>query len=180
MCGSHNTWGCSSPSDNELRMVVELGRDKLTGAVDSHHQIRQGLALWSNTDTFKLDVSTHSGTPCVHIFVNVYSWWQIVGGWADLRLSLRPWYMEKEDSSFWKTRNMLGLGQGLGRGAALASEKQTHPLKGLWLSVLRPLCAPSAALLNYAVLPLCSIAWLASCWLCPSYDTFLLTLPFFL
>ena len=36
-------------------MAVELGRDKLTGAVDSHHQIRQGLALWSNTDTFKLD-----------------------------------------------------------------------------------------------------------------------------
>lgn len=66
--------------------------------------------------------------------------------------------MEKEDGSICKTGNMLSLGQGIGEGAALASEKQTHPLKGLWLSVPRPLCAPSAARLSYAVLSLCSIA----------------------
>ena len=71
--------------------------------------------------------------------------------------------MEKKDSSICKTGNMPGrtsdgLGQGFGRGAELASEKQTHPHKELWLSVPRPLCAPSAALLSYAVLPLCGIA----------------------
>lgn len=54
-------------------MAVELCGDKLAGA-DLHHQIRQELALWSNADTFRLDnVSTRSGTPCVHIFVSGYS-----------------------------------------------------------------------------------------------------------
>lgn len=167
-------WGCSSPSINQLRMAVEMGGDKLAMA-DQNYWNRQGLALWSNTDTFNSDkVSTNSDTAHIHIFVNGSPGWQIFWGSGWLKAFPEAFMHGEEYSTFCEIRIMVDRasnGQGLGSWESCITgswKTNSFPLKDCgyvcqdwWVSCLwyiRNGCC---------VFPLYDIVWLASCWLSP-------------